>query len=240
VNALYKLVDSWSTFTRYAIIFPERVTTPYFPAASFMGTEGISVGLRYVDLLLKAVRDNDYSAIGEYFKKIYGICKEIGQKLGIECLGIDVSPSPWLNESVCEVVESFNGIRFPGPGVSWCIHKINEIVLKEAIKKGVKVTGFNEVMLSVAEDNLLKKRVLENNVRLRDLAVLTAYCVAGLDMVSFSIEDKLDYLLRSLYDVYAASMVKHRVLGVRLIPSNEKPWNKLHYGEFGYIPIIEV
>lgn len=51
VDSLYTLVDEWETFTRIALVYPKRVTTPYFPVGATVDGEGISIALRYVDLV---------------------------------------------------------------------------------------------------------------------------------------------------------------------------------------------
>ena len=96
-------------------------------------------------------------------------------------------------------------------------------------------------MLSVAEDNLLKEKALKGELRIRDLVVLSAYCVAGIDMVAISIVDTNKYdLLRTLYDLYAAANVKKNILGARLIPATTSTGEKLVIDRFNYIPVAKL
>ncbi len=237
VHALYSRVDDWEIYTRLAVVFPKRPVTPYFPVASTV-KEGLTFALRYVDLLDRVVRSGSVEELEEFFKERYRECTRVAGELGVKCLGVDVSPSPWMDESVVSVIEYLIDSTIPGPGSAWAINWLNNLVLKTAISSGVEVTGFNEVMLSVAEDNTLKNRVLEGRVKLRDLALLSAYCVAGIDMVAVSTSTISEHeLTRLLHDLYAASMVKKNVLGVRLIPTTREPGEKITSKKFGVIPV---
>ena len=95
--------------------------------------------------------------------------------------------------------------------------------------------GFNEVMLAVGEDNLLKKRVKEKKLRLGLLEGLSVVCVAGLDMVNV-IKDR-DTLIRIFSDMNKISKIKKKPIGTRLIPTTS---NSIKISKFGEIPIIEL
>ncbi len=237
VDALYRGVGYWETYTRIAVVFPRRPITPYFPAASTV-KEGLTFALRYVDLLHSTIKKGNVEELRRFLREKHGECMRVAGELGVECLGLDVSPSPWMDESITQVIESIAGTTIPNPGTAWAINWLNNLVLREAEKAGVRVTGFNEVMLSVAEDNTLKNRVLEGKVKLRDLALLSAYCIAGIDMAAISTTTtSRQELLNLLYDTYTASKVKKNSLGVRLIPTTSRPGEKLYSKKFGTIPV---
>lgn len=241
VDSLYMLVDEWETFTRIALVFPKRVTTPYFPVGATVDGEGISIALRYVDLVEEVLEKGDEELLKNYLRGIQETCNNIADKLNSRCLGIDVSLSPWMEESVAKLIEYASGTDIPKPGTAWAINWLNNLVLKNAINAGVEITGFNEIMLSVAEDNILKEKALKEELRIRDLAVLSAYCVAGIDMAAISISETSRYdLLRVLYDTYAASLVKKNILGVRLIPSTSSPGDRVRLNRFNYIPVMRL
>ena len=241
VETLYARPGSWKTFTRIALVFPQRILTPYFPASSTVnGREGFSLALRYVDVVKETLVNGDDNLLIRYFKEIEETGRLIEEETGLEYLGTDTSLSPWMEESVGELVEYVNNKPIPEPGTAWAINWLEKHIHNNAVRAGLTMTGFNQVMLAVGEDNLLKERGLEGRLRLRDLALFSAYCVAGLDMAGFSIVrvEKRD-LLRLLYDVYTASLVKRRSLGVRLIPSLGEPGSKLEIDRFGIIPVLE-
>ncbi|MCD6084265.1 MAG: DUF711 family protein [Desulfurococcales archaeon] len=240
VECLWKFSSKTDVFTRLAVVFPRRVTTPYFPVStSLSNLWGVSIALRYADLVKAAVTDpNMYEALVSYVRKVAAFCSEVEARTGIKCLGLDLSLSPWMSESVGEIVELVNGADVPEPGSGWAVFKLNQLISKLAIDANVNVTGFNEVMLPVAEDNLLKKRVAEGKLKVRDLAHLAAYCVAGLDMTAISVASyKKEKLKKILYDTYSLSIIKRRSIGVRLIPSELKPGDVIKSERFGDIPI---
>ena len=240
VEALYQLHDVGDALTRYAIVFPNRPVTPYLPVASYGGVEGLSIGLRYADLLLEAISRNELKHVRTFFEKVREVCIELSRELSTRCIGIDVSPSPWMDESVCRVLELLSRTEFPRPGIGWAIAKLNKLVLDLARKAGLNLTGFNEVMLPIAEDNLLKKRVVENSVSLSTIARLTPYSVAGLDLAAFSVDDDRDVLKNILTEVFVAAEIKSKPLGVRLIPSTGSPGTSVKHRELGDIPIMRL
>ncbi|MCD6428620.1 MAG: DUF711 family protein [Desulfurococcales archaeon] len=244
VTCLEKYSSKSDIFTRLALIFPSRVLTPYFPVAtSYSGLWGVSIALRYADLVKKVIMGaRGYSELVEYIKRVFELCKSIEAEVNARCFGLDLSLSPWMDESVGEVVELLSQVEISEPGSGWAVLKLNQLINQLALDARVDIVGFNEVMLPVAEDNLLKKKVLEGKLRISDLAYLAAFCVSGVDMVAVYIgdEERRVKLRRLLYDVYALSMVKRKSIGVRLIPTTIKPGGVISMGKFGKVPVADV
>ncbi len=241
VETLYERAGSWQVFTRLALVFPERPLTPYFPASTTInGREGFTIALRYIDLVREVISGGEEKHLVDYFRRIEEIGRRLGEESGLEYLGTDASLSPWMEESVGELIEYLNNKPLPEPGTAWSISWLENYILDKTREAGLTTTGFNQLMLAVGEDNLLKQRALEGRLRLRDLALLSAYCVAGVDMAAFSIAETNKYdLLRLLHDTYTASQVKNKPLGVRLIPSTKMPGEKLVANRFGDIPVLK-
>ena len=240
VECLWRFSSKSEVFTRLAVVFPRRVTTPYFPiSTSLSSLWGVSIALRYADLVKAALTDPSmYEALVSYVRKVAAFCSEVEAHTGIKCLGLDLSLSPWMSESVGEIVELVNRADISEPGSGWAVFKLNQLISKLATDANVNVTGFNEVMLPVAEDNLLKKRAAEGKLKVRDLVHLAAYCVAGVDMTAISVASyKKEKLKKILYDTYSLSLIKRRSIGVRLIPSELKPGDVIKSKRFGDIPI---
>ncbi|MCD6428105.1 MAG: DUF711 family protein [Desulfurococcales archaeon] len=244
VECLEKHSSKSDLFTRLAVIFPSRVLTPYFPAStSYSGLWGISIALRYVDLIKKVVTGvQGYSELIEYIKKVFELCKGLEAEVGARCFGLDLSLSPWMDESIGEVVELLSQVDIPEPGSGWAVFKLNQLINQLALDAKVDIVGFNEVMLPIAEDNLLKKRVLEGKLRISDIAHLVMFCVSGVDMAAVYVgdEERREKLRKLLYDVYALSLVKRRSIGVRLIPTTVKPGGVISIEKFGDIPVADV
>lgn len=241
VEALYDRTGSWQVFTRLALVFPKRPLTPYFPASSTIdGREGFTIALRYVDLVREAVSGGDENLLVDYLQLIERSARRLEEETGLKYLGTDASLSPWMEESVGELIEYLNNKPIPEPGTAWSVNWLENYIVNKTREAGLTLTGFNQLMLAVGEDNQLKKRALEGKLRLRDLALLSAYCVAGVDMAAFSIADTNRYdLLRILHDTYTASRVKNKPLGIRLIPSIKKPGEQLIANRFGSIPVLK-
>ena len=226
-------------FTRVAAITLRRITTPYFPAASSGDVAGLSASLRYVDLLEKEIIEGR-DELMTYLKDLDLILSSIADRVGIKWMGFDLSPSPWMEESVASLIERISGTNFPGPGSAFAIALLNERVNEIIERSGIPTLGFNEVMLPVGEDELLMRRVEEGELTAWNLADLSAYCVAGVDMVPFSVEEEeVKKSLRGLtLDVLSASRLKLKPLGLRLIPVHEEPRKRVELGKFGRVPVV--
>lgn len=244
VKSLERNSNKSDVFTRLALVFPRRILTPYFPiATSYIGLWGISIALRYADIIKRVITGvQEYDTLVEYIKKVFELCKALEAEANIKCFGLDLSLSPWMDESVGEVVELLSQVSIPEPGSGWAVLKLNQLINQLAIDAKVDAVGFNEVMLPVAEDNLLKKRVLEGKLRVSDLVHLAMFCVSGVDMAAIYVGSKKqrEKLKRLLYDAYALSIVKRRSIGIRLIPTSAKPSEIISIEKFGDVPVADV
>ena len=239
-SAVSKLVLSlWRSLgedalTRVAVSFGGFIETPYFPLATARRL-GFATALRYVDLLRGADVSRWRGLLATYLSRVNEELELVGEESGIDYLGIDASLSPWMDESVAELIELLSGDRFPSVGSAWAIRSVNDLIRSAIGEAGVRGLGFNEVMLPVGEDNVLKERVREGRLRLRDLTYLAAYCVAGVDMVAVRANEGL--ISRVVMDLEAAYRVKGGVVGLRLIPVGGGV-REVRLGVFGSVPII--
>ncbi|MEM0086037.1 MAG: DUF711 family protein [Zestosphaera sp.] len=222
--------------TRLGFTIGDYVETPYYPLSTSR-RYGASVALRYVNDFLRSLRahktlENAYSEVGESLKRLDKILDSVFKNIGIPYLGIDVSLSPWMDESVVPIIEHLSGVPFPNAGSAWGIKKLNNLL--QELSREVKSIGFNEVMLPVGEDNNLMKLVREGSLRLPHLTFLTAYCLVGVDMVA--LPGGVETVEHVLKDVLAAYEVKKKPVGVRVIPSFDN--KEVHIDRFGTIPVI--
>ena len=151
-------------------------------------------------------------------------------------MGVDLSLSPWREESVVAIIEKLIGNKIGFPGTINTIFSLNRLVKGLAKKLGVVTTGFNEVMLSVAEDNILNERVKEMAIRLRDLISYSALCAAGLDMVA--VPRSID-ITRIAIDMLTIYRVKGRSVAMRIIPVDGGPGTEILLKRFGVTYVIE-
>ncbi len=215
--------------------------TPYFPMSSnTAGREGVAVALLYTDRIMEGLRIGGLEpGIRETLKWAEGIGMRIASTIGVEFFGVDASPSPWMEESVARAVETLSGVPVPEPGTLTGLRRLNEAVWSAAAS--VKTTGFNEAMLAVAEDNVLKERILEGRLRVRDLVSLTTGCVAGVDMVVLPGDTTRSVVKGLLADQKTVAHVKGRPLGSRLIVyEGARPGDTVELGFFGKVPVAPV
>lgn len=214
------------------------VETPYYPLSTSR-RYGASIALRYADTALQAFRESvslseAFRRLGETLKNVDSVVGSTFRNLGIPYLGIDLSLSPWMEESVVPLIEHVSGVSFPRTGSAWGLKTLNNMLTNIAETYNIKTLGFNEVMLPVGEDNTLMRLVREGSLRLPHLTFLTAYCLVGVDMVALpGGREEVENVLK---DALAAHEVKKKTLGVRVIPSfNER---EVTIPRFGSIPVI--
>ncbi len=235
----------WLAAARFAYSIGPQPLTPYFPVTSSPQT-GYTISLLYVNYLLEGKSLNSENHLQKLKKKIIDAYDKIKSKalslssiVDLAFLGVDLSISPWLEESVVPLIEKIkNGATIGTPGTLQALYEINSI-LKE-ISKDKRVVGFNEIMLPLAEDNRLKTRVRERDIELKDLVMYCLACVAGLDMVPIPewTEDKVLMLL--FKDLSTISVVGKKTLGVRLLPVGVEAGEEVDLGEFGKTPVLDV
>lgn len=211
-------------FTKLGVSYGGYVETPYFPVSAAL-RDVVTVGYRYVDLFLSTEPSKWYEAVVNYVTKVGGLLGDKLDEFGLE-LYHDVSISPWMEESSVEVLEKL-GAAFPDVGTLSAVYRVNDVLRK--ITESVRSTGFNELMLPVAEDNRLRDLARSGVLRVRDLISLSTACVAGLDMVA--VPRNRDYMKRVFDDTFTSFTIKKRPYGVRIIPTDKESVILRRFGE---------
>ncbi|MFN3803659.1 MAG: DUF711 family protein [Pyrobaculum sp.] len=193
--------------------------SPYFPL-SVTTRRGVSISLLYPNDL------NSLEDVETVLKRGEEVGMQVASSLGVEFIGVDGSLSPWGHESVAKAVERLFNIRLGAFGSHDAIYKINQAIERAGVKK----TGFNEVMLPVAEDEEIKRLVREGALNLDKLVSYTAVCVPGLDMAPVKIREWGE-VKRLLYDLAAISATKRRVIGVRIFPVDVDEYDVEGFGK---------
>lgn len=228
--------------TRLASIYRSWILTPYFPAsASIVEDISFTVALRYVGEFRKAILGRDLEGLVASISKLDRDLAEVSSSEGVGYGGIDLSLSPWMEESVGGIIEEISGSEIPMPGTISAIMKINRLISGELVRRA-RATGFNEAMLPVEEDNILKERARMGRIALRDLIGYTPYCVAGVDMAVLPRDRVLSgkILYNVIEDLIGISKTKSRPLGMRIILANGKPGESISLGRFGRASIIDI
>ena len=237
MNLLRRLVElnQWVLPRRIAALIGDAILTPYYPdSINLNNSHGIALSILYPGELSN--EHNLRNDLVRVFRTAEDIGKEIVSELGIDYLGIDASLSPWGEESVVDAVERIYGIRFGEPGTLSVIYKLNKAIWEASGQ--FRVTGFNEIMLPLAEDERLKVRAREGLITFSKLVKYTMTCVAGVDMVPIP-SSQVPLIKGLINDLHAIVSIKHRSIGLRLIPY---PGNEpaVDLGDFGKTPVLDM
>ncbi|MGB9709628.1 DUF711 family protein [Infirmifilum uzonense] len=213
--------------TRYAVSFGPLLQTPYFPATRTI-KEGVTLSLLYVEAYAQ-------SRLPE-LKRLLENLQANAASSWPNFIGTDFSLSPWMERSVASLVERISGVMFTLPGTIAAIRRINRDL--EDLSRSLRSTGFNELMLPLAEDNRLKELARLGQLRLSHLINYASYCVAGLDMVVIpdSTENTvLEGILRDLWEIH---LLKKKTIGMRIILAPNQEGEEIDLGMFGKTPVI--
>jgi len=229
--------------TMFALGSGKPPETPYFPLTKSENF-GLSFSLLYPSDLYGALIEAEEPyltlryALSRVFReathRVERAIEELGEAIPI--LGIDFSLSPWMEESAAKVVSLVARSPFLSPGTPSALLEINEAIMESS--EGMKRIGFNETMLPMAEDDLLKELSLKLEIRARDLALLTPYCLAGLDMVVLPLSVGRDDVAKLIRDLIASSRVKNRTIGLRMILVDAEPGDYFEFKRFGKVPVM--
>lgn len=217
--------------TRFAVlIHHEYLATPYFPtSSSTLPSEGFSLSLLYV-------KDFQENRAVTALKEAKSSGMKVQEESGMKFLGVDPSLSPWMNESVGNLLESITGAKLFHVGVLQNIYELNQKIQEFSYRADLKPIGFSEVMLPVAEDDILKERALDGSLTLTHLAYMSTACAAGIDMVGL-VYDREVY--KNVFrDAMIIQKIKERPYAIRIIPSRGE--EKIHTQFFGFIPVVKV
>jgi uncharacterized protein (UPF0210 family) len=210
----------WVAGSCFAVAFGGRPVTPYFPVTT-SETEGVTASLLYPTHVAELVEG--------------GAIDRVGTNLPL--IGLDLSLSPWASDSVALLLEKLLGLPLFSPGTFFVLRAVNEALSLLASSLGA--VGFNEVMLPLAEDDRLKELAAVGHLRFRDLLATAPACVAGLDMVPLPSTTDARVLKWAMRDLDAASKLKRRPLGMRLLLVGASPGEEVELGMFGKTPVID-
>ena len=209
--------------------------SPYYPLSTSLYGEGIGIALLYPKYLeqifikrgLRGIKkalisiEKDFLAIFDGFNTRYFV---------------DYSISPWMEDSVAELIESITGYSPDKPGFLHGIYLLNNI-LKEFMSMSKLMQGYNEVMLPYAEDKLLLKYGLEGKISAKDFLRFSSVCVSGPDMIV--VPNDRSKLIGYIRDSLALGRSKGRYMGLRIIPVDNKVGEKIVLGKFGEVYVID-
>jgi len=171
---------------RLGASFNVKSNTPFFPFSFSSNTSGFSFASDACDIFLNVINkypnynfsDLKNKIINEYSKYLIllnFIGHELENNTGFKFFGIDCSlaPFPNSNKSVARIIEVLGNSEFGSPGTLSIVSFITEIIRDTIKLSEIKSIGFNGVMLSVIEDDILSLRASQRNY---DIYSLLLYC----------------------------------------------------------------
>ncbi|RLE52038.1 MAG: hypothetical protein DRJ26_05145 [Candidatus Methanomethylicota archaeon] len=228
-------------FIKVSFSIKNHILTPYFPAASAPnGKIGFSGALLYVSDLMNALNNKAPLAqeIENCFNMAMRILDYLAKKLNVENFGVDLSISPWMDDSVAKLLEMISGEEFNKPSTFYAVMKLNDEI-KYVSSKCNNCIGFNEIMLPYAEDSRLMELGGKGKLTAYDLLLLSSVCVAGLDVVVLPKMDR-KVLRNFLLDAYAILSSKGKPSGIRVILTDKDPGEIAELGFLGSAPVMKL
>ena len=198
--------------------------TPFFPFSDGSET-AVSVGLESLPLFRRTwAKTRDFAAIeaalvDELRRAEASFIQVLGEDGPIVYRGADWSLAPLPNgdETVVGLVERISGNPIGSGGNLDTIAKLTGC-LKSPVARGVTGTGFNGVMLSVLEDDVLANRFRHRAVTVNDLLLYSSVCGCGLDMVPVAGDTPEVAIAQYATDTGALAYRLKKPLGVRFLP----------------------
>ncbi len=224
--------------TRFAVTVPGPVETPYFPAGASGGPSmGISAALLYPRLLEGRNLYAAFEDLADVAAAVEDALVKVADRLGLEYRGLDMSLSPWMEESAARIIEEHSGSTICSLGAAASVAEVEELISDVCLD--VECIGFNQVMLAVAEDDVLKERGREGCLTAYKLLHLSYACASGLDMAVVPSSRWSPATAKAvLEEIVVASRLKSRPLAARVIAVERGPGEEIQLGRFGETPVI--
>jgi uncharacterized protein len=232
--------DAMSNF-RIGVSSVEKNVTPFFPFATLGRNNQFTIGLELIRMLTEIVDNNQrkslsqlksimMSRISKQVAKIDCVAAELSNKYDMSYGGVDLSiapyPYPLEDQSVVTLIEKLGNIgrsrgepifEFGSNGTYFLNGFLTSVI--KGVAAQCNSTGFNGVMYSLLEDTYLANRYDEGNFDINFLKHLATSCGCGVDMVPMECTDDTPNTIASIIlDVYTASYLMNKPLGVRILP----------------------
>lgn len=239
IKEVSKLDNSGYNNFRVGISCNIRPNTPFFPFSFSSENVGFSIGLELPQEFAKIINGASTNCLTLIRKEIINkllpgireidnISKKAEGKNSILFNGIDLSlaPYPEKDSSVAGLIEQL-GLEKQGSNGTLFLTSYLTNILKTLKKRGkIKSTGFNGVMFSLLEDEVLGRRNNNDVYSIDSLISYSAVCGCGLDMVPLPGDIFEEELSSIILDVAALSTILKKPLGVRVLPIPMKQENE--------------
>lgn len=206
---------------------------PFFPFSRHAGQDvAFSFALETTQLAHEAmtrcsrprdvgeVRDHLAAELAPALRSVDGLGRRIGEESGAKYCGLDASLGPFPAErvSVAALIEQIIGAPIGSHGSVFATAFLTDALRGAIAASEAKAVGFNGVMFSVLEDQVLAAANSKRHIDIDTLMVLSTVCACGLDMVPIPGISFPEEVAAVMLDVAALSSSLDKPLGVRLLP----------------------
>ena len=206
--------------------------TPFFPFSYHSGEPCFSIAVETNQIAVQVMEELAVGEGADVFKKrfssefknvisrVENLANRLEKKTGLYFAGIDASfaPFPDGRNSVSKVVQAIGGSPVGTPGSVAVTAFLTSLIQDLMNKEGIRSVGFNGVMYSVMEDNLLADQSISGGLNIEQLMLLSSVCGCGIDMVPISGVTSSDTILSFIMDTASMAIRLDKPLGVRLLP----------------------
>ncbi len=205
--------------------------TPFFPFSYHEGNACFTIALETNKIAIDVLNNAHNITFDEFetkfvnnviaaLRKVHGFSEQVSQMSSVRFGGVDVSLAPFPDgkNSVAKVIELLGKTSVGGPGSVGITAYLTNLIQKTVDDYGMKRVGFNGVMYSVMEDNMLAEQSMSGVLTLEKLMLLSSVCGCGIDMVPISGLTTANTISSYLLDMSAMAMRLQKPLGTRFLP----------------------
>ena len=205
--------------------------TPFFPFSYHEGETCFSIALETNQIAIEVLEDLKLKNISNFeeefslrFKsalsKIDNFAISLTKETGLIFSGIDASFAPFPDDwnSVARVIETLSGSSVGGPSSVITTAYLTSLIQSLIKESGINSVGFNGVMYSVMEDNILANQSISGELNLEQLMLLSSVCGCGIDMVPISGILSPETISSYINDTASMAIRLRKSLGVRFLP----------------------
>lgn len=208
---------------RFGIGFRIEEFTPFFPFSNGTGNS-MSVALESLPFIRDGIRrEGDLGRLAVLLEEeLHRIDQLISEHMPLDLtyVGADWSLAPLPNgpDSVVDLIERVSGYPLGALGALSTIKELTQCLKKPQENPAIRACGFNGVMLSVLEDDVLARRVEAGAVSVNDLMLYSTVCGCGLDMLPIEGTSSESAIGRAAVDTATLAFKLKKPLGVRFLP----------------------
>ncbi len=211
------------------------IETPYFPLTTSLYGFGVGISLLYPRYLARVFNKRGLRGIRKALQSIDSELLELLKPVKTR-VSIDYSISPWMEDSVVDLIESITGYTLSSPGFLYGVYILNSI-LKEFTRAKPHTEGYNEVMLPYIEDSRLLDAGEKGAIRARDFLLFSSVCVAGPDTIVLKYDRS--GLVAYIKSAYSIAWAKRRHMALRIIPVDDEPGSRIYIDRFGGATVLD-